>query len=62
MTAVAKVMDPARLLHAARRVVIKIGSALLVEDETATIYVPPGWSAVEDETGNLVLNRHRDTV
>jgi glutamate 5-kinase len=37
MTAVAKVMDPARLLHAARRVVIKIGSALLVEDESGAI-------------------------
>ena len=28
---------------------------LLVEDETSTIYVPPGWLATEDAAGNLVL-------
>lgn len=30
---------------------------LLVEDETATIYVPPGWHAAEDAAGNLILER-----
>jgi N-methylhydantoinase A len=30
---------------------------LLVEDETATIYVPPGWRAAEDAAGNLILER-----
>ena len=30
---------------------------LLVDDETSTLYVPPGWHAVEDAAGNLVL-RH----
>jgi len=28
---------------------------LLVEDDTATIYVPPQWQATEDATGNLIL-------
>lgn len=28
---------------------------LLVEDDTATIYVPPHWRATEDATGNLIL-------
>jgi N-methylhydantoinase A/oxoprolinase/acetone carboxylase beta subunit len=31
---------------------------LLVEDETSTIYVPPGWRAVDDPAGNLLLNRN----
>jgi N-methylhydantoinase A len=30
---------------------------LLVEDETATIYVPPGWQATCDHSGNLILSR-----
>ncbi|MBK9605317.1 MAG: hydantoinase/oxoprolinase family protein [Betaproteobacteria bacterium] len=30
---------------------------LLVEDETSTIYVPPGWRAVDDPAGNLILKR-----
>jgi len=30
---------------------------LLVEDETATIYVPPGWTATCDAAGNLILKR-----
>lgn len=30
---------------------------LLVEDETATIYVPPGWHAVNDASGNLIVTR-----
>ena len=30
---------------------------LLVEDDTATIYVPPGWSALGDASGNLILQR-----
>jgi N-methylhydantoinase A len=30
---------------------------LLVEDETATIYVPPGWRAQCDDAGNLILQR-----
>ncbi|MCP5260120.1 MAG: hydantoinase/oxoprolinase family protein [Rhodoferax sp.] len=30
---------------------------LLVEDETATIHVPQGWSARNDDAGNLVLQR-----
>ncbi|MGE0314184.1 MAG: hydantoinase/oxoprolinase family protein [Lautropia sp.] len=32
---------------------------LLVQDDTSTIYVPPGWHAVEDAVGNLILNRSR---
>ena len=35
---------------------------LLVEDETATIYVPPGWRAVGDATGNLIVTRTGDTA
>lgn len=31
---------------------------LLVEDETATIYVPPGWQAAGDASGNLILKRN----
>ena len=31
---------------------------LLVEDETATIYVPPGWRAAGDTSGNLILKRN----
>ena len=27
---------------------------LLVEDETATIYIPPGWRARVDAAGNLI--------
>ena len=30
---------------------------LLVEDETATIYVPPDWQAHCDDSGNLILQR-----
>ena len=30
---------------------------LLVEDETATIYVPPDWQATCDHSGNLILSR-----
>jgi N-methylhydantoinase A len=30
---------------------------LLVEDETSTIYVPPGWRAANDAAGNLVVRR-----
>ena len=30
---------------------------LLIEDETATIYVPPGWTARCDAAGNLILKR-----
>jgi len=30
---------------------------LLVEDETSTIFVPPGWQAASDGAGNLILNR-----
>ena len=30
---------------------------LVVEDETATIYVPPGWTARCDAAGNLILKR-----
>ena len=33
---------------------------LLVEDETSTIYVPPGWRARNDAAGNLILKRSRD--
>ncbi|MEJ7667715.1 MAG: hydantoinase/oxoprolinase family protein [Casimicrobiaceae bacterium] len=32
---------------------------LLVEDETATIYVPPDWRATEDATGNLIVKHSR---
>lgn len=33
---------------------------LLIEDETSTIYVPPGWRAHADGTGNLILHRIQD--
>jgi N-methylhydantoinase A len=38
-----------------------MGGPLLVEDDTSTIYVPPGWRAVNDAAGNLIVNRLRDT-
>ena len=34
---------------------------VLVDDVTATIYIPPGWSAERDRHDNLVL-RHRRTA
>ena len=33
---------------------------LLVQDETATIYVPPHWHAAEDEAGNLILTHAKE--
>ena len=35
----------------------QLGGPLLVEDETATIYVPPGWTARNDAAGNMVLKK-----
>ncbi|MBC7671190.1 MAG: hypothetical protein H7247_02110 [Polaromonas sp.] len=35
----------------------ELNGPLLIEDETATIYVPPGWVAHNDDTGNLILTR-----
>ncbi|MBA2962277.1 MULTISPECIES: hydantoinase/oxoprolinase family protein [Ramlibacter] len=35
----------------------EVPGPLLLEDETATIYVPPGWSARNDDACNLVLQR-----
>jgi N-methylhydantoinase A len=35
----------------------ELAGPLLVEDETATIHVPPGWSASNDTAGNLILKR-----
>ncbi|MBL8384519.1 MAG: hydantoinase/oxoprolinase family protein [Burkholderiales bacterium] len=37
-----------------------LAGPLLVEDETATIYVPPGWRAASDAAGNLVVRRTGD--
>ena len=34
-----------------------LAGPLLVLDETATIYVPPGWRAVNDRAGNLIMKR-----
>jgi N-methylhydantoinase A len=34
---------------------------LLAEDETATIYIPPGWQATADDSGNLILIHTGDT-
>jgi N-methylhydantoinase A len=34
---------------------------LLVEDDTSTIYVPPGWRARNDAAGNLILNRTKES-
>ncbi len=34
---------------------------LLIEDETATIYVPPRWQARSDRAGNLILTRDENT-
>jgi N-methylhydantoinase A len=33
---------------------------LLVEDDTSTIYVPPGWRAVNDAAGNLIITRSKE--
>jgi N-methylhydantoinase A/oxoprolinase/acetone carboxylase beta subunit len=35
----------------------ELAGPLLVEDETATIHVPPGWAARNDAAGNLILER-----
>ena len=35
---------------------------LLVEDDTATIYVPPQWHATEDATGNLILEHAKGSA
>jgi len=35
---------------------------LLVEDDTATIYVPPDWRATEDAAGNLILQHAKDSA
>jgi len=32
---------------------------LLVEDETATVYVPPGWRARNDAAGNLIVQQNK---
>lgn len=34
-----------------------VGGPLLIEDDTATIYVPPAWFVHRDPTGNLLMNR-----
>jgi N-methylhydantoinase A len=43
------------LTRAAIRAQHGAAGPLLVEDDTATIYVPPGWHATEDAAGNLIL-------
>ena len=39
-----------------------IEGPLLVEDETSTIYIPPGWKATSDGAGNLIVKRIGDTL
>ncbi len=44
------------LMHrAALRVERPLAGSLLLEDGTSTIYVPPGWTARHDASGNLVI-------
>ena len=47
--------DCAVMTRALVRAQGEVAGPLLVEDETATIYVPPGWRAIEDAAGNLIL-------
>jgi N-methylhydantoinase A len=44
-------------LSAAPRLVGTAHGPMLIEDATASIWVPPGWSATEDAAGNLLLRR-----
>ena len=36
---------------------VPVGGPLLVDDGSATLYVPPGWTAGCDEHGNVILRR-----
>ena len=50
---------------ATRAAIRAVGGAtgpLLVEDDTATIYVPPAWHATEDSTGNLILEHEKEAA
>jgi len=44
-------------LAGARRLEARRPGPFLIEDSTASIWVPPGWTAEEDEAGNLLLTR-----
>ena len=44
-------------LAGARRLEAPRPGPFLIEDSTASIWVPPGWTAEEDEAGNLLLTR-----
>ena len=44
-------------LGGARRLDGPAAGPLLIEDSTASIWVPPGWTAREDSAGNLMLTR-----
>ncbi|UPY36733.1 hydantoinase/oxoprolinase family protein [Sediminicoccus sp. KRV36] len=44
-------------LGGARRLHAPCAGPLLIEDSTASIWVPPGWTAEEDSTGNLMMTR-----
>ena len=34
-----------------------IGGPLLIDDGSATVYVPPGWTAARDERDNVILEK-----
>ena len=36
---------------------VAVGGPLLVDDGSATVYVPPGWTAERDEEDNVILRR-----
>jgi N-methylhydantoinase A len=44
-------------LAGARRLEAPRPGPFLIEDSTASIWVPPGWTAEEDQAGNLLLTR-----
>ena len=46
-----------RLLHRTHVTSAPAAGPLLIEDDTSTIYTPPGWTARQDNTGSLILQR-----
>ncbi|MDG2205555.1 MAG: hypothetical protein P8M79_09925, partial [Alphaproteobacteria bacterium] len=46
-----------RLLHRTHVTSALAAGPLLIEDDTSTIYTPPGWTARQDNTGSLILQR-----
>jgi N-methylhydantoinase A len=46
-----------RLLHRTHVTSALAAGPLLIDDDTSTIYTPPGWTARQDNTGSLILQR-----